>query len=143
MTTGAQCISRYEAAVKFLERNDLHSVIRAHEAQDAGYDSAKNREQPCCVLTFDQQICHVPQNADEEIPVCHHRILGTELSRCVPQSWGYTEVCQSKHYHPAVSRTAASVLAAELYGRVYVESSIRRRKEYVHLYNLFSLDLFY
>ncbi|THH18145.1 hypothetical protein EW146_g2790 [Bondarzewia mesenterica] len=27
----------YEAVVKFLQRNDLYGVIRAHEAQDAGY----------------------------------------------------------------------------------------------------------
>lgn len=28
---------RYQAACQFLERNNLLSIIRAHEAQDAGY----------------------------------------------------------------------------------------------------------
>ena len=28
---------RYEAACKFLERNGLLSIVRGHEAQDAGY----------------------------------------------------------------------------------------------------------
>jgi hypothetical protein len=33
-----QCLSalRYQAACQFLERNNLLSIIRAHEAQDAG-----------------------------------------------------------------------------------------------------------
>jgi diadenosine tetraphosphatase ApaH/serine/threonine PP2A family protein phosphatase len=30
----------YNAACQFLERNNLLSVIRAHEAQDAGYESS-------------------------------------------------------------------------------------------------------
>jgi hypothetical protein len=30
-------IRRYDAVIKFLERNDLLGVIRGHEAQDAGY----------------------------------------------------------------------------------------------------------
>ena len=31
------CLIRYQAACQFLERNKLLSIIRAHEAQDAGY----------------------------------------------------------------------------------------------------------
>lgn len=30
-------VDRYQAACQFLERNNLLSIIRAHEAQDAGY----------------------------------------------------------------------------------------------------------
>ena len=30
-------VRRYEAVIKFLDRNDLLGVIRGHEAQDAGY----------------------------------------------------------------------------------------------------------
>jgi serine/threonine-protein phosphatase 2B catalytic subunit len=30
-------VRRYEAVIKFLDRNELLGVIRGHEAQDAGY----------------------------------------------------------------------------------------------------------
>ena len=33
----ARALSRYEAACKFLERNQLLGIFRGHEAQDAGY----------------------------------------------------------------------------------------------------------
>ncbi len=37
--SGVSCelLSRYAAACQFLERNNLLSIIRAHEAQDAGF----------------------------------------------------------------------------------------------------------
>ena len=37
-------VDRYQAACQFLERNNLFSIIRAHEAQDAGSVHA------CCLL---------------------------------------------------------------------------------------------
>lgn len=39
LATHTRCSRRYHAACQFLERNGLLSIIRAHEAQDAGYVS--------------------------------------------------------------------------------------------------------
>lgn len=36
MVAYTQLFDRYQAACQFLERNNLLSIIRAHEAQDAG-----------------------------------------------------------------------------------------------------------
>jgi serine/threonine-protein phosphatase 2B catalytic subunit len=40
---GCSYVFSYRASVEFLERNNLLSVIRAHEAQDAGYARASPR----------------------------------------------------------------------------------------------------
>jgi serine/threonine-protein phosphatase 2B catalytic subunit len=37
LSTDSAIPNRYTAATQFLERNNLLSIIRAHEAQDAGY----------------------------------------------------------------------------------------------------------
>jgi hypothetical protein len=63
---------RYEAACKFLERNGLLGIVRGHEAQDAGYVPVV----PCIPFTCHptRQIHDVPQDADQKVSLCHHRL---------------------------------------------------------------------
>ena len=41
---GCSCLYSYAACCDFLHRNHLLSIIRAHEAQDAGYQMYKKSE---------------------------------------------------------------------------------------------------
>ena len=65
----------YNAACQFLERNNLLSVIRAHEAQDAGYYTLHF---PCLM-----QISHVSQNSHDTIPSCNDDFLCSKLFGCI------------------------------------------------------------
>ena len=68
------CFS-YQAACQFLERNKLLSIIRAHEAQDAGYAllvSGYSSTLQVCI-----QLSHVPQDQDYWVPIRHDFVLST------------------------------------------------------------------
>ena len=71
----ALTLTRYNAACQFLERNNLLSIIRAHEAQDAG-----------CVCA--NQLSHVPEDQGDWLPISDDDLFRAELSRCVQQQGG-------------------------------------------------------
>ena len=53
--TGTLCLISYNAACAFLEKNNLLSIIRAHEAQDQGYKmyrKTKNAAFPSVITLF-------------------------------------------------------------------------------------------
>ena len=65
----------YNAACQFLERNNLLSVIRAHEAQDAGYYPVPF---PCLM-----QISHVSEDSHDTISSCYDDFLCSQLFGCI------------------------------------------------------------
>lgn len=70
---------RYEAACKFLERNELLGIIRGHEAQDAGYvhlpfPSFWERNS-----NDDDQIYDAPKDTHEEISLGYHYFFSAKL----------------------------------------------------------------
>lgn len=70
----------YHAACQFLERNGLLSIIRAHEAQDSGYASYAYVRRTWADIF---QLSHVPQDANDRLPLCHDNIQRAQLSRRV------------------------------------------------------------
>jgi hypothetical protein len=64
---------RYEAACKFLERNGLLSIIRGHEAQDAGYDFQTVSE---FVFLIVPQLHYASKATEQKVPFCYHNVNG-------------------------------------------------------------------
>lgn len=75
---GCSFFFTYQAACQFLERNKLLSIIRAHEAQDAGFDAPLDRF--LTFINFYLQLPHVSKDTDYRLPFCHDSFLRTELS---------------------------------------------------------------
>lgn len=74
---------------------------------------------------------HVPQDQDDRVPFGHDDLFGAQLPRRVQQQGGRAQVREQRDEHPPVQLLAASVLVAQLYGRLHVESALCRRKESV------------
>lgn len=96
-------LSSYPAVCEFLQSNNLLSIIRAHEAQDAGYVFRTRHTFSCShvnserhVLTYNNntlfpfhltalKLPDVPQKSDHWIPLPHHHLLSTKLPGCLQQ----------------------------------------------------------
>jgi diadenosine tetraphosphatase ApaH/serine/threonine PP2A family protein phosphatase len=57
----------YQAACQFLERNNLLSIIRAHEAQDAGYGQYLSRQSEADIGLLDTE-CTAKRKAQASPP---------------------------------------------------------------------------
>lgn len=79
---GCSYFYTYKAVCDFLERNRLLSIIRAHEAQDAGFVKPSTCLSKWCMLIpiIYIQIPHVPQGPQDGIPERHDTVLCAELS---------------------------------------------------------------
>lgn len=80
---GCSYFFTYQAACQFLERNNLLSIIRAHEAQDAGYISSYSFFFLLAYAVL--QIPHVPQNQDNGFPLRDDHLLRAQLPRRLRQ----------------------------------------------------------
>jgi hypothetical protein len=125
---GCSYFYTYKAVCEFLERNRLLSIIRAHEAQDAGCVRFPMPIQTRLHLTT-AQIPHVSQEPQDGFPERHDALFSSKLPRRIQQQSSNGQIRSEHVQHPAVQQHAASVLAAQLHGRVQLESAVRRREE--------------
>ncbi|KAK8769983.1 hypothetical protein V5799_013554 [Amblyomma americanum] len=116
---GCSYFYSYAACCEFLQQNNLLSIIRAHEAQDAGYRMYRKSQTtgfPSLITIFSApNYLDVYNNKDYLQPCCFDHFGGAQVR----------EQCDE---HPAVQLLTSPVLAAQLYGRLYVVSAFRRRE---------------
>ena len=89
---GCSYFYSYAASCDFLQQNNLLSIIRAHEAQDAGYDTHNLQRIDAhgvtkwrqiwklnWYLTYALQIPDVPEESNDRFPFANHNLLGSKL----------------------------------------------------------------
>ena len=99
---GCSYFYTYKAACEFLERNRLLSIIRAHEAQDAGCVPFPHPTRLFGLSVDDAQVSDVSQKPQDGIPERHDALLGAKLPRRVQQQSGNGQVRGKHVQHPAV-----------------------------------------
>jgi diadenosine tetraphosphatase ApaH/serine/threonine PP2A family protein phosphatase len=78
---GCSYFYTYKAVCDFLERNRLLSIIRAHEAQDAGFVIRQAHHLKWCTADSERiQVSHVSQGPQDGIPERDDIVLRAELS---------------------------------------------------------------
>ena len=110
---GCSYFFSYPAACNFLEKNNLLSIIRAHEAQDAGYRMYRKTRTtgfPSVMTIF---------SAPNYLDVYNNKAAVLKYENNVMN-------------HQTIQLHASSVLAAEFHGRLYVVTAFCWRKDYRH-----------
>jgi hypothetical protein len=126
---GCSYFFSYPAACAFLEKNNLLSIIRAHEAQDAGYRMYRKTRTtgfPSVMTIF---------SAPNYLDVYNNKAAVLKYENNVMNIRQFSEF--SDHLiDDALAKLnrlhAAPVLASQLHGRVHLVTAIRWREEYVH-----------
>ena len=126
---GCSYFYTYKAVCEFLERNRLLSIIRAHEAQDAGYVPISPFKYTWLTNATDAQVPDVSQEPQDRFPERHDALLSSKLPRRVQQQGSNGQIRSEHVQYPTVQQHATSVLATQLHGRVQLESAVCRRKE--------------
>jgi serine/threonine-protein phosphatase 2B catalytic subunit len=123
---GCSYFFSYPAACAFLEKNNLLSIIRAHEAQDAGYRMYRKTRTtgfPSVMTIF---------SAPNYLDVYNNKAAVLKYENNVMNIRQFSE-SRLWRYQPAQADCcrlyAASVLAAQLHGRLHMVIAIRGRKE--------------
>lgn len=122
---GCSYFFSYPAACAFLEKNNLLSIIRAHEAQDAGYRMYRKTRTtgfPSVMTIF---------SAPNYLDVYNNKAAVLKYENNVMNIRQFSKFFDGRRFpeltlcrlHPA------SVLAAELHGCFHVVSAIRWREE--------------
>jgi serine/threonine-protein phosphatase 2B catalytic subunit len=123
---GCSYFFSYPAACAFLEKNNLLSIIRAHEAQDAGYRMYRKTRTtgfPSVMTIFSAPNYLDVYNNKAAVLKYENNVMNIrQFSEF--RSWPYT-LAQTDH--PRLYAT--SVLAAQLHGCLHMVIAIRRREE--------------
>jgi hypothetical protein len=124
---GCSYFFSYPAACAFLEKNNLLSIIRAHEAQDAGYRMYRKTRTtgfPSVMTIF---------SAPNYLDVYNNKAAVLKYENNVMNIRQFSELVQRKPaQHTDSDRLHPSpVLAAQLHGRFHMVVAFRRREEYV------------
>lgn len=93
---------RYQAACQFLERNNLLSIIRAHEAQDAGCVRPQSTFPPLVILGTYFQVPDVSQDQDNWFPFSHDNLLRTKLPRRLQQQGCCSQIREQRDEHSPI-----------------------------------------
>ncbi|XP_061664702.1 protein phosphatase 3 catalytic subunit alpha isoform X2 [Syngnathoides biaculeatus] len=130
---GCSYFYSYPAVCDFLHHNNLLSIIRAHEAQDAGYRMYRKSQTtgfPSLITIF---------SAPNYLDVYNNKDANKKL-RHVDPTWpaenptliitipGRAEVRKQRDEHPTVQLLASPLLAPQLHGRLHLVAALRRRE---------------
>lgn len=143
----------YAACCDFLQNNNLLSIIRAHEAQDAGYRMYRKSQTtgfPSLITIFSapnyldvynnkvsDRSGKIDLSAQPRVFVFLNRAGDArkerEIVKLTPSvtlvlAGGCFEVREQRDEHQAVQLLATSVLAAQLYGRFHMVPAVCRRE---------------
>jgi serine/threonine-protein phosphatase 2B catalytic subunit len=125
---GCSYFFSYPAACAFLEKNNLLSIIRAHEAQDAGYRMYRKTRTtgfPSVMTIF---------SAPNYLDVYNNKAAVLKYENNVMNIRQFSKLAMRLDW---LTKTdlyrlhTSPVLAAQLYGRLHMVIAIRRREEYV------------
>lgn len=122
---GCSYFFSYPAACAFLEKNNLLSIIRAHEAQDAGYRMYRKTRTtgfPSVMTIF---------SAPNYLDVYNNKAAVLKYENNVMNIRQFSEspliyTCSTTNTHRLHT---SSLLAAQLHGCIHLVPAIRRRKE--------------
>jgi serine/threonine-protein phosphatase 2B catalytic subunit len=125
---GCSYFFSYPAACAFLEKNNLLSIIRAHEAQDAGYRMYRKTRTtgfPSVMTIF---------SAPNYLDVYNNKAAVLKYENNVMNIRQFSKLAMRLDW---LTKTdlyrlhTSPVLVAQLYGRLHMVIAIRRREEYV------------
>jgi len=124
---GCSYFFSYPAACAFLEKNNLLSIIRAHEAQDAGYRMYRKTRTtgfPSVMTIFSAPNYLDVYNNKAAVLKYENNVMNIrQFSEC-EELW---LLDQADHHRLHTT----SILAAKLHGCIHVVIAIRWREEYV------------
>lgn len=119
---GCSYFYSYAACCDFLQHNNLLSIIRAHEAQDAGYRMYRKSQAtgfPSLITIFSApNYLDVYNNKGEFCLTCLP--LLQVLFSC------YSEIRKQRYEYPTIQLFSSSLLAPELYGCFHVVTAFCR-----------------
>jgi hypothetical protein len=127
---GCSYFFSYPAACAFLEKNNLLSIIRAHEAQDAGYRMYRKTRTtgfPSVMTIF---------SAPNYLDVYNNKAAVLKYENNVMNIRQFSEPTMRQNLFPWTDLYrlyAASILAAQLHGCLHMVTALRWREEYVTL----------
>jgi len=123
---GCSYFFSYPAACAFLEKNNLLSIIRAHEAQDAGYRMYRKTRTtgfPSVMTIFSAPNYLDVYNNKAAVLKYENNVMNIrQFSKCAE---GYVRNLSNEY-----RLHSASVLATELHGRFHMVIAIRWGEEY-------------
>jgi serine/threonine-protein phosphatase 2B catalytic subunit len=126
---GCSYFFSYPAACAFLEKNNLLSIIRAHEAQDAGYRMYRKTRTtgfPSVMTIFSAPNYLDVYNNKAAVLKYENNVMNIrQFSKCVG--------CYVRSPPNGYRLHSAPVLATEFHGRFYMVIAFRRGEEYVTL----------
>lgn len=123
---GCSYFFSYPAACAFLEKNNLLSIIRAHEAQDAGYRMYRKTRTtgfPSVMTIF---------SAPNYLDVYNNKaaVLKYENNVMNIRQFSKSGLWHTRYDQANESRLHTTpILAAQLHGRLHMVAAFRRREE--------------
>lgn len=129
---GCSYFFSYPAACAFLEKNNLLSIIRAHEAQDAGYRMYRKTRTtgfPSVMTIF---------SAPNYLDVYNNKAAVLKYENNVMNIRQFSESGGNRvHYNANRCRLhTPSLLATQLHGRLHMVTALCWREEYVQCVNV-------
>jgi len=123
---GCSYFFSYPAACSFLEKNNLLSIIRAHEAQDAGYRMYRKTRTtgfPSVMTIFSAPNYLDVYNNKAAVLKYENNVMNIrQFSKVLAVFWRVNTNMRSRLH-------TASVLATKLHGRLYLVIAFRWREE--------------
>jgi hypothetical protein len=127
---GCSYFFSYPAACAFLEKNNLLSIIRAHEAQDAGYRMYRKTRTtgfPSVMTIFSAPNYLDVYNNKAAVLKYENNVMNIRQFSKLAMRWKLFAETDPRRLH------ASSILAAQLHGCLYVVIAVRWREECVAL----------
>lgn len=127
---GCSYFFSYPAACSFLEKNNLLSIIRAHEAQDAGYRMYRKTRTtgfPSVMTIFSAPNYLDVYNNKAAVLKYENNVMNIRQFSMLSALGGCFRVCTlilDPRLHPS------SVLASQLHGCLHLVITLRGREEY-------------